>query len=190
MVREIANVILAGITYTVPQVAWMRAGLRAGRTRAQMRALAPDAIGRGIANDAWAALRRELGQSDLLGAELLQGAANRRISAARIPVRTVSGTRAPFLVTANVNALTPQGVVYRNQLLDGVITEADYQRLAFGESTPRVMQVGFREPPTQAEIVERFEEIIRKSDQFYTMPLTIDQITAESIVAQQPIRVG
>ena len=93
-------------------------------------------------------------------------------------------------MTANVNALTPQGVVYRNQLLDGIITEADYQRLAFGESTPRVMQVGFREPPTQAEIVERFEEIIRKSDQFYTMPLSIDQITAESIVAQQPIRVG
>ena len=190
MVREIANVILAGITYTVPQVAWMRAGLRAGRTRAQMRALAPDAIGRGLANDAWAALRRETRVSDLLGAELLQGAANRRIASARVPVRTVSGTRAPFLVTANVNALTPQGVIYRNQLLDGLITEADYDRLIFGESKPRVMKVGFTLPPTQEELLARYEEIIRKSDPFYPEPLSIDQVTAQSIIAQRPIRVA
>ena len=190
MVREIANVILAGGRFTHPEVMWLTAGIRAGKTRNVLRRGLRTNFGRGIGNDPFAALRRQMGQADLLGAELLQGAANRRIASARIPVRTVSGTRAPFLVTANVNALTPQGVIYRNQLLDGLITEADYDRLIFGESKPRVMKVGFTSPPTQEELLARYEEIIRKSDPFYPEPLSIDQVTAQSIIAQQPIRVA
>ena len=163
VVNNLGRSIFGGTRFTGQQAQFLRAGVRRGLTRVELRQQFRTVFSRGFPNGALTEIRQSIEAGDIAGAEFLRLPSGRRLSLSRIPSVNVVAPSGRFLVSARVRT----------------------RIRSTGQTLERFVRFHADEPPTREEFTSRVSEIIDRGVSQADSAMQVDGIEEVNIVEQR-----